>query len=92
MIKPRIKLKCSVKPLGTNTKTIIDKLGGPKKVGEMAGGVSSQAVSQWRLIPVKRCRAIEAATNGAVTVHDLRPDIFGPAPGVAPAPPQDRAA
>lgn len=25
-------------------------------------------------------KAIEKATNGAVTVHDLRPDIFGPAP------------
>jgi DNA-binding transcriptional regulator YdaS (Cro superfamily) len=28
--------------------------------------------------------AIEAATQGAVTVHDLRPDIFGPAPGIPP--------
>ena len=32
--------------------------------------------------------AIEAATDGAVTVHDLRPDIFGPAPGVRPELPQ----
>ena len=41
--------------------------------------------------------AIERATHGAVTVHDLRPDIYGPAPGVPPALPeppqaQERAA
>ena len=27
-----------------------------------------------------RAQKIEAATDGAVTRHDLRPDIFGPAP------------
>lgn len=41
--------------------------------------------------------AVEAATGGAVTRHDLRPDVFGPAPSAAPASPpvppsQDRAA
>ncbi|NEV64718.1 helix-turn-helix domain-containing protein [Thiorhodococcus minor] len=44
-------------------------------------------------------RAIERATDGLVTIHDLRPDIFGPPPGTsdaaewvssrALAPPQD---
>jgi len=80
-----------------NAKTIISKLGGPAKVARLAGEISSQAVSQWTLIPVSRCRIIEAATKGAVTVHDLRPDVFGPAPGVPPTLPepaksQDRAA
>jgi len=44
-------------------------------------GVSSMAVSKWRRhrVPAERCRAIERATNGEVTAHDLRPDIFGPA-------------
>lgn len=44
-------------------------------------GVTYQAVRKWERgrVPAERCRAIEAATDGAVTVHDLRPDIFGPA-------------
>lgn len=46
-------------------------------------GVSRQIVSHWRTgrcrVPAERCRAIEKATGGAVTRHDLRPDIFGAA-------------
>lgn len=41
-------------------------------------GISSVMVSQWvkgrKSIPVARCAAIEAATNGVVTRKDLRPD------------------
>lgn len=33
----------------------------------------------------KLARAIETATSGAVTRHDLRPDIFGPVPELADA-------
>lgn len=59
---------------------------------EIAGGVSKLAdsletnqsvVSNWRLrkkVPPSRCIPIEEVTNGAVTRHDLRPDIFGPKP------------
>lgn len=49
-------------------------------------GVSYQAVRKWERgrVPAERCRAIEAATHGAVTVHDLRPDIFGPSKGEPP--------
>ncbi|MBK1699765.1 transcriptional regulator [Thiococcus pfennigii] len=45
-------------------------------------GVTYQAVRKWerKRIPAERCRAVEEATGGAVTVHDLRPDIFGPPP------------
>lgn len=45
-------------------------------------GVKPPAVHQWRTngVPPNRCRAIEAATGGAVTCHELRPDVFGPAP------------
>lgn len=52
-----------------------------------AVGVTPQAVSNWVRtgVPVERCRAIETATARQVTVHDLRPDIFGPAPTLAPA-------
>ncbi|WP_295585568.1 YdaS family helix-turn-helix protein [uncultured Lamprocystis sp.] len=43
-----------------------------------------QMVTKIRPIAPKLCRAIQIATESAVTVHDLRPDIFGPAVGVSP--------
>ncbi|WP_428309274.1 Cro/CI family transcriptional regulator [Hydrocarboniphaga sp.] len=45
--------------------------------------VAPSAVTNWRLrkqVPAERCRAIEAATQGAVTRYALRPDVFGSAP------------
>ena len=57
-------------------------------------GVTQGTIAHWLsgrvVIPAERCWGIQAATNGAVTVHDLRPDIFGPAPGVPPTM-QDRS-
>lgn len=44
-------------------------------------GIKSPSISGWygrKRIPVERCIAIEAATG--VSRHDLRPDVFGPAP------------
>ncbi|WP_202842033.1 transcriptional regulator [Luteimonas saliphila] len=45
-------------------------------------GIRSPSITEWknRAVPAERCRAIEQATGGQVTVHDLRPDVFGPAP------------
>lgn len=43
-------------------------------------GVTESAVSQWKRVPYQRAVEIEAATNGAVTRYDLRPDVFGPPP------------
>jgi DNA-binding transcriptional regulator YdaS (Cro superfamily) len=44
-------------------------------------GVTPAAVSHWlncrRQVSPKHVRAIERVTNGRVTRHDLRPDIFG---------------
>jgi len=45
-------------------------------------GIKQPSVHGWLrtgLAPAHRCRAIETATGGAVTVHELRPDVFGPA-------------
>jgi DNA-binding transcriptional regulator YdaS (Cro superfamily) len=46
-------------------------------------GVTSQAVGQWKICPVLRVRAVEAAVNRArkraakqITKHDLRPDVY----------------
>lgn len=47
-----------------------------------AFGVSPQFLRRMirdSYIPPGRCKTIEAATNGAVTAEQLRPDIFGPA-------------
>lgn len=72
--------------------TFIDDYGSGALAAAM--GVSKSAVSSWRngrFLPSHRtARRIAELSGGAVTVHDLRPDIFGPAPGVAPT--QDRAA
>ena len=42
-------------------------------------GVSAVVVSLWktsaRPVPAERCPDIEAATNGAVTCEELRPDV-----------------
>ena len=34
-------------------------------------------------VPAEVCRGIEKATDGQVTVHDLRPDVFGESEAVA---------
>lgn len=60
----------------------IDKAGGVSKLAD-AIGLKPNVVSNWRLrkqVPAERCVAIEDATGGQVTRHDLRPDVFGPAP------------
>lgn len=45
-------------------------------------GASPMSVSHWmrRGIPRRWCVPVEDATQGQVTRHDLRPDIFGPPP------------
>lgn len=54
---------------------------GSQKALAEAVEVHPSFVSQWltgdRPIPATRCRSIEAATAGAVTAAELRPDVFG---------------
>ena len=58
---------------------LIHALGSAAALGRMAE-VTRQAVVQWgEKIPVTRCRTIERNSENRWTVHDLRPDIFGPA-------------
>lgn len=62
----------------------IEAAGAGQKGLADAIGVTPQQVNQWvtgdRPVPAKHCIAIEAAAGGAVTRHDLRPDVFGPPP------------
>lgn len=44
-------------------------------------GIRSPSISEWRArgrIPIERCRDIVRATHGAVSLSDLRPDIWPP--------------
>ncbi|HET9680334.1 MAG TPA: Cro/CI family transcriptional regulator [Gammaproteobacteria bacterium] len=44
--------------------------------------VGQAAVSQWlhSRVPAERCIAIQEITDGKITVHQLRPDVFGSVP------------
>lgn len=42
--------------------------------------ISESAISQWDKVPYRRAIEIEEKTGGAVTRHQIRPDIFGAAP------------
>ena len=63
------------------------------QVQGLADRSGTKSVYLWQLARGHRkashalARMIESATDKAVTVHDLRPDIFGPAPGVPPSMP-----
>lgn len=55
---------------------VIEMLGGPTAVARLLG-CKAPSVIEWRRrgIPAERCPAIELATQGRVTVRDLRPDV-----------------
>lgn len=49
--------------------------------------VTAQAVHQWvqkGRVPAERARQIEAATEGRVTCHELRPDLYPAEPAGQP--------
>lgn len=39
-------------------------------------GVTGQAVNQWKVAPPLRALEIERATEGKITRHELRPDLY----------------
>lgn len=65
----------------------IDIAGGQKPLADLLGTTQSQ-VWYWlnrskRGVPGEFAPKIEVATGGAVTRHDLRPDVFGHQPETA---------
>lgn len=52
--------------------------GGVAEIAKAIGSITPQAVSQWRRVPPNRVLDVERVTG--VSRHELRPDIFGPAP------------
>lgn len=72
--------------------SVISALYPSRSQAAKAFGVTAEALRKWEQssIPPGRChQAVRlAAQKGLViTVHDLRPDFFGPAPGIPPAVP-----
>ena len=58
-----------------DTKDIIRMAGGPLKVGQAVHRHHS-TVCGWRKIPP--CHALTIAQMAGVSVHVIRPDVFGP--------------
>lgn len=54
-----------------------ESAGGPVELARKMGGISSQAISQWKRVPAERVLEVERVTG--VARHVLRPDIY-PAP------------
>lgn len=54
-------------------KEIITKAGGPAKVAEQFGNLTSQAVSQWTRVPEDRLAKMAALTG--YTPAQMRPDL-----------------
>lgn len=54
------------------------KAGGSTELARALGDLTPQAISQWKVVPADRVLKVEEITG--VSRHDLRPDIFGPAP------------
>lgn len=56
----------------------IEMAGGPAKLAEKLGGITSQAISQWKKVPPGRVIAVSNVTG--ISPKELRPDVFGPTP------------
>lgn len=52
-----------------------DTAGGSSALAAALGGLTSQAVSQWRRVPAGRAIEVEKLTK--ISRYKLRPDIFG---------------
>lgn len=56
-------------------KRAVKLAGGPTALGHVLG-ITSQAISQWDLVPPEHVIAVEKATAGQITRFELRPDIY----------------
>lgn len=61
--------------LEKNLKRAVKLSGGAAELGRRLG-ITSQAVSNWTICPVRRAKAVEEATGGEITREMLRPDVF----------------
>lgn len=72
--------------MNKHIKKAVEIIGSQRALADQLG-IRPVQVFKWyhgnSAVPAIRCAAIEAATNGAVTRYDLRPDVFGEAPAPA---------
>jgi DNA-binding transcriptional regulator YdaS (Cro superfamily) len=52
--------------------------GGLTKLAKQLGGITPQAVYYWQIVPAGR--ALMVSLISGVSVHELRPDVFGSEP------------
>lgn len=57
---------------------VFELTGGPSALAKVIGNLTPQAISQWKKVPAERVLEVERITG--ISRHELRPDIFGPAP------------
>jgi DNA-binding transcriptional regulator YdaS (Cro superfamily) len=50
------------------------RIGGTTNLARALGGITPQAISQWRRVPAERVLAVERATG--ISRSDLRPDLY----------------
>lgn len=65
-------------PVETAIGRAVEYVGGQQALAEKIG-VRYQAVQKWlraKRVPAERVLAVEAATKGVVSRHELRPDIY----------------
>jgi DNA-binding transcriptional regulator YdaS (Cro superfamily) len=63
-------------------KSVVEAAGGSSNLARHLG-IKPQAISQWRRVPVNRVLEVEKLIEGKYTRYEIRPDIYGPAPGEA---------
>lgn len=54
-------------------------------ITEHYGQITAQAICDWKRCPAPRVLQVEAATNGEVTRHELRPDLYPDEPKKRPS-------
>jgi DNA-binding transcriptional regulator YdaS (Cro superfamily) len=56
--------------------TAVKAIGGYAETARRLGLKTAWAVQKWPKCPAERVKGLVAASNGAVSAHELRPDLY----------------